>query len=667
MRTKVDLIAPCLAAVLALLASAGCGDDGTGPPPSMIVEVEVCALQESAAKACPAGNVMPNAQLEVSVAVDPRGALLERVIVETSGLIAQVDTFVPLVQTSQPVFGADTVFAPLAVGALTFRARAEGGSSSGESSPVTVTVNDTQAPTVLNVALLPADSVEPADTVRLALVASDNAVVMQVVVSKTGALTGADTINVALPMFADTLRYQVPTTTPFGTPLAFEVHAVDAAGLESDAVSSTSLTIADFTPPTTGGYVHTGIQDPLVPGDLLLGTVEASDNHTLAWVGYRIGSPVVEQDSFPVAGATTSHDFTATVQSSWVGKPNVALFSRDSTGNVSTQGYPLTITVLDAVRRPYVSAPGRGAVADMTYDAKRGQLYLLHSYDISVLPLSAYEHQSPIALPSGVWSAGGLDLTADRDNLLVLVSFFPDTMTLGLVDLTQALPVVDTVHLTYDKALGVTHDLGVTSNDKAFVTLWNGTGGGGVLEYDLVSGAQGLRSDVGTAGTIPSPANLLVSGDRQRMSLRWMPVPCCPNDVGQVYDVGTNAFGAVRELDFSNSRDIAASADDGGDHYLIGGYLLDSALGTVRYIDQPTSPAGDLVVSAMSSDATYGYFSQSVEETNLGLIVKVLLADGSVAERFVVPEVCQKLMVLPDGNTLVAVGTTYTLYAIDLR
>jgi len=633
----------------------------------MVVEVAVCALPESAAKICPAGNVMPGARLEVSVAVDPRGAVLERVIVTTSGLVAQVDTFVPLVPTSQPVAGADTVLAPLGVGALTFKARAEGGNRNGESSPVTVTINDTQAPTVQQVALFPSDSVEPADTVRLVIAASDNAVVMKVVVRKTGALTGSDTIHVSLPTFLDTLRYQVPTTTPFGTPLAFEVHAIDAAALESDVVSSNSLTIADFTPPTTGGYVYTGMQEPLVPGDLLVGTIEASDNHRLAWVGYRIGSPVVEQDSFPVSGATVSHDFTAAVQSSWVGKPNVALFSRDSTGNVSTQGYPLTITVLDAMRRPYVSAPGRGAVTDMTYDAKRDQLYVLHSYDVSVLPLATFEHQTPMTLPSGVWAAGGLDLTTDQDNLLVLVSFFPDTMTLGFADLTQALPAVDTVHLTYDKALGLTHDLGVTANDKAFVTLWNGTGGGGLWEYDLNSGVQQLRSDVGTAGTIPSPANLLVSGDRQRMSLRWMPVPCCPNDVGQVYDAGTNTFSAVRELDVSNSRDISASADDGGDYFLIGGYLLDSAMGTVRYMDQPTSPGGELVVSAMSSDATFGYFAQSVEDTSLGMIVKVLLADGSVAERFVVPEVCQKLMVLPDGNTLVGVGTTYTLYAIDLQ
>ncbi len=667
MRTVGDRISRCFAALLVGLLCAGCGDDGTGPPPSMVVEVAVCALPESAAKICPAGNVMPGARLEVSVAVDPRGGILERVIVTTSGLVAQVDTFVPLVPTSQPVAGADTVFAPLGVGALTFKARAEGGNRNGESSPVTVTINDTQAPTVQQVALLPADSVEPADTVRLVIAASDNAVVMQVVVRKSGALTGPDTIHVSLPTFLDTLRYQVPPTTPFGTPLAFEVHAIDAAALESDVVSSNTVTIADFTPPTTGGYVYTGIQEPLVPGDLLVGTVEASDNHRLAWVGYRIGSPVVEQDSFPVSGATVSHDFTATVQSSWIGKPNVALFSRDSTGNVSTQGYPLTITVLDAIRRPYVSAPGRGAVTEMTYDAKRDQLYVLHAYDISVLPLATFEHQTPIPLPGGVWGAGGLDLTTDQDDLLVLVSFFPDTMTLGFVDLTQALPEVDTVHLTYDKALGLTHDLGVTANDKAFVTLWNGTGGGGLLEYDLSSGAQVLRSDAGTAGTIPSPANLLVSGDRQRMSLRWMPVPCCPNDVGQVYDAGANAFGVVRQLDFSNSRDIAASADDGGDHYLIGGYLLDSALGTLRYIEQPTSPAGALVVSAMSSDAMYGYFSQSVEGTDLGLVVKVLLEDGSAVERFVLPEMCQRLMVLPDGNTLIGVGTAYTIYSIDLR
>jgi hypothetical protein len=605
--------------------------------------------------------------LEVSVAVDPRGTTLERVIVEASGIVAEVDTFVPPAPTSQPTFGADTVYAPYGVGTLTIKARAEGGRSQGESDPVTVSVSDTQPPAVDRVSLLPAASVEPGDMVGLALTANDNAVVMKLVIRKSGALSGSDTIDVSMPAFTDTLRYQVPPTTPYGTPLSFQVLAIDAAGLESDEVTSPSLTVADFTPPTTGGYVHTGIQEPLVPGDALVGTIEASDNHRLAWVGYRIGDPIVEQDSFPVASPTVSQDFTATVKPNWAGKPNVALFSRDSTGNVSTQGYPLTITVLDAVRRPYVSAAGRGAVTDMTYDSKRDRLYVLHSLDISVIPLAGFDHESPIPLPAETWTAGGLDLTTDRDTLLVLVSFFPDTMTLGFVDLTQAALAVDTVHLNYDKTLGLTHDLAVTTNDKAFVTLWNGTGGGGLLEYDLTDGSQQVRPDVGTAGNIPTPANLLVSGDRQRMSLRWMPVPCCPNDVGQSYEAGMDAFGAVRTLDFSNSRDIAASADATGDHYLIGGYLLDSGLGTIRYIDQPTSAGGALVVSAMSSDATYGYFSQSLVDTSLGLIVKVLLADGSLVERFVLPEACQRLMVLPDGETLVGVGTTYTIYAVDLR
>ncbi len=655
-------------ALLIALATAGCGgDDGTGPDRSMLVTLSVCALPESGPKVCPAGDVAPLEALEVTVSVDPHGAVLERVIVEVSGLWTQVDTFVPILPTTSPVSGADTALAPPGVGVLTFRARAEGGGRSGSSTPVNVSVSDSEPPSVSAVSLLPTDSVEPGDTVRLAITASDNAVVMSLVVQRSGALSGPDTILVGMPSYSDTVRYEVPPATPYGTPLSFSVVAVDAADLESDPVASASLTIADFTPPSTGGYLNTGIFEPLIPGDTLRGTIDASDNHKLAWVGYRVGEPPLAEDSFPVTTTSVSYEFEALVDASWAGKPDVTLFARDSTGNISTQGYPLTITVLDATRRPYRTAAARGAVSDMAYDAKRDRLYLLHSIDISVVPLATFSHETPIPLPAEVSSASHIDLSTDDDTLLVLMSFFPDTATLGFVDLSQAVPAVDTVHLVYDQALGWTHDIGVAANDKAFITLWNGTGGGGLLEYDLGSGAQALRADIGAVGTIPTPANVLVSGDRLKLSVRWAPVPCCGDDEGQVYDAASNAFGTVRTLGLQNSRDVAASADSDGERYLIGGYLLDGALGSLGYFDFPTSPAGEQVVSALTPDGAYAYFSQLAGDTSLGMIVKVRLADATVMERFVLPELSQHLLVLPDGLTLVAIGTTYVAYAVDLQ
>ncbi len=671
MRACTSLIMGTAVACLIASAIASCGGDGpTGtqpPPPSMLVQLEICALQDGSAKTCPAGDVTPSTPLEVNIAVDPQGATLERVIVEVSGLLAQVDTFIPLVPSSAPASGADTVFAPFAIGSLTFRATAEGGGRSGQSSPVSVSVSDSEPPVVTQASLVPTDGVEPGDSVRLTVSASDNAVVMAVIVRKSGALSGSDTIPVQNPAYVGVLPYEVPPSTPLGTPLSFEVLAVDAAGLESPPVASDALIVADFTDPVTGGYVHTGIHEPMVPGDTLRGTIEAGDNHRLAWVGYRIGEPAVEQDSFPVTSQTTTYDFTAVAQPSWIGTPNVSLFARDSTGNVASQDYPLTITVLDAVRRPYLTASGQGSVSDLVFDGKRDRLYVLHTGTISVLPLSTLTHEPAILLPNGFWTSGGLEMSPDGDELLLLVSFFPDTMTLGVVDLTQPVPAVDTVHLNYDSSLGLTNDLGVASNGKAFVTLWNGTGGGGLLEYDLGTDQQTLRADAGEDGVIHSPADLVVSGDRQRMLLRWAPVPCCPSDVGQVYDAGSDAFGSQGVLPFSNSRDIPASADSGGDRYLIGGYLLDGGMGTLDYFDRPTSPGGELVISAMSSDGTYGYFSQSVEGSGRGFIVKVRLADDVTMERILMPYRMGRLMVLPDGETLIGVGATSEIYAIDLR
>jgi hypothetical protein len=610
--------------------------------------------------------VAPFATLEITVTVDPQGNVVERSIVDVSGLMAQTDTFIPLVPSSQPGMGADTIWAPPAVGSLTFRARAEGSGRHGTSAPVTVTVSDSEPPTVDGVQLEPADGVEPGDVVHLSIEASDNAVVMDLIVRKSGALTGSDTVPVQSPAPSQTLDYLVPSTTPYGTPLSFEVVAVDAAGSESDAVASDVLTIADFTDPQSGGYVYTGIQAPMVPGDTLRGTIEAGDNHRLAWVGYRVGDPAVAQDSFAVTEASVSYDFEAIAQSSWIGTPNVSLFARDSTGNVASQDYPLTITVLDAVRRPYRNASLPASVTDMVFNVKRDRLYLLHSFEISVLPLETFSHEPAILLPNGTWIAGGLETSPDEDELVLLVGFFPDTMTLGRVDLTQAQPAVDTFHLSYDKSLGIIHDLGVASNGKALASLWNGTGGGGLLEYDLLTGAQSLRADAGSAGVVPTPANLVSSGDRGSIFLRWAPVPCCPNDEGQVYASGTGAFGASRSLPFSNSRDGPASSDFGGDRFLVGGHLLDGALGSLGFFDYPTSEGGELIVSAISPDGEIGYFAQRMG-TSTGTYLKVRLADDVVLERVLVPETARGLLVLPGGETLIILGATNNLYAIDLR
>jgi hypothetical protein len=667
----------CLA-LLAALVAAGCGGDDTTGPGGRSIEVTltVCALPyESGPKVCPASTLTPEQPIEVSVQVVARGgATIELIMVEVTGPYAQVDSFVPLVPGATSVFGADTVILPAAVGSATLIARAEGGGVSGASEPFTLVIDDQVPPALTQASLIPADSLEPGDSVRVAYTASDNASLARIVIHGAGALPAADTLFVGGRSWSDTAALRIPPSAPYGSQVALDVKAIDAAGLESPVVSITPVALADYTRPSVGGYLYTGITEPLVPGDTLRGYIEAADNHRLAWVGYRVGSPVVSEDSFPVSGLAVTHDFEATVEAGWVGTPNVVLFARDSTGNIEYTGFPLTITVIDAVRRPYDTVDGGGAITDLAYDAKRDVLYLLDPSGIAVLDLSTLTYDAPITLPVGTWSAGALDLSPGMDTLAILVSFFPDTATLGLVDLTQASPAIDTVHLVYDKALGMTHDVGIASNNKALISLHTGTGDGGLLEFDLATGAQTRRLDAGASGTIPTPAKVLVSGDRQKLALSWMPVPCCPNDEGQVYDAASDAFGSVRTLDTSNSLYAAASADDGGDRYLIGGYLLDGSLATVDYFDYPTNPdyPASGVESAISADGLYGYFSQETGgAVSAAFIVKVRLADDTVIERILLPAFCRQLMVLPDGETLFGTSATAqypnTIFLIDLR
>jgi hypothetical protein len=114
----------------------------------MLVEIQACLLQDGAGKLCPASTVTPGAMLEVEVAIDPQGGTLERVILEVTGLLAQADTFVPLVPGPGRAVAFDTISIPFAVGSVAFNARAEGGGRQGESNSVTVTVGDTEPPVV---------------------------------------------------------------------------------------------------------------------------------------------------------------------------------------------------------------------------------------------------------------------------------------------------------------------------------------------------------------------------------------------------------------------------------------------------------------------------------------------------------------------------------------
>ena len=647
-----------------LLAIASCHGDTTGPR-DVTVTLAACGLASApATKTCPATSLLPLQSVEVTAVATPVGSFpIDRIVITAQGVVARADTFVAQTPGLGAAIAVDTFFAPPVVGTLTFTATASGGSARGASPSLMLAVADTVPPTVTGAVLVPHDSLEPGDSIFVDVTATDNAAVARVIVRGLGALAGvADTVYQFGPSVSERAGFRVPPGAAYGTPVSFEVQAIDLADLKSPVLASPTLTLGDFTPPLINGANANGPpSDPLVPGDTLRGVMDASDNNKLAWVGYRVGQPVVAQDSFPVTGKAGQYAFSGVVGQSWVGNGIIRLFARDSSGN---QGiFNLGFRVLDAVRKPVHNSPGQAGIQDMIYDAKRNTLYFMNTFTIDVLPVATMAFSTPIMLPT---EARGfhMDLTPSSDSIVFANQLVTDSVfvVLAAVDLTQASRTVDTTHVSRDPGNTWPAETGVVSTNRVFVPILSMTGFGEVDELDLGTKAETRRSDAGQSGNITTFVRLLHNQARTRMAMIW-------SNLGQIYSVGTDAFSPVVTLPSGNLATQSATADTAGAHYLFAGTLLDGTLSLVRTFDYPSSPGfpNTAVISAIAPDGTVGYFSQTVDGTDRALVLKVRLTDNTVLERILVPTILGSLLVLPDGNTLIGVARDNSAYAVDLR
>lgn len=649
--------------VVAVVFGVACGD-GAGPGGGGIaLAIVPCLVPQTGPKVCPVTSLLPNDFLEVTItATPPTGGRVQQVIITLSGVIQAVDTFVAATPVPGPATAVDSFHIPAAIGALTISATARSSNGTGVSSPVNLDVADTVPPTIALLTVLPADSVEPGDSVTVTASARDNALLTSIVLTGSGALTQAETLYAFGDSAEATARFQIPPAAGYGTTFTFTAVAHDVS-LPSLPMSSTPRILRDFTLPTItgGGPINGGTQDPIVPGDTLSVAIDALDNHRLVWVGFRVGQPVVFQDSVAVNASTSSLILKRVAAQSWAGTPIVTLFARDSTGNLGTQPFPLGIRVLDAVRRPTRTAAGAGAAMDMAFDVTRGTLYLLRSSNIRVLPIASLTDETPIALP--IAAIGRLDLTPSDDSLLV--TFFPYKNYLGVVDLTQAVRVVDTVPMAYDTTRGGPYEVAVAANNLALIAIEGLSPG--LLAYDLATGTPTMRTDVGAAGVIPNQVSLIAAQGRGRIVVAGAPPPCCPNDVAQVYDTAGDAFSTPVNLPL-RSYLTPQSADSAGTRFLVAGTLFDGALATVGTFAYPSNPdfPNTAVLSTMSADGQHGYFSQIVPQTTFGTITKVRLSDGVVLVRILLPKSASAMLVTPDGTMLVAVAPDYTVMVVDL-
>jgi hypothetical protein len=391
--------------------------------------------------------------------------------------------------------------------------------------------------------------------------------------------------------------------------------------------------------------------------------VDATDNHRLGWVGYRIGQPVIAQDSFPATGTTGQFAFSGVVAPAWVGTPPLRVFVRDSAGNEATNDFPLQLRVLDAVRTPFRTAAGVAGIQDVAYDAKRDALYVMHTFSIDVLPLPTMAYATPITTPE--LRGGHMDLTPSADSLVFANQVVSDSVfvVLATVDLTQPVRSLQTVHLK--RAVDTDNnpiETGVAAANKAFVPIIDNSGNGEFDELDFATQAQQRRSDAGDAGNIPTFTRLVPSGDRQHMAVVW-------DNRGQIYSAVGDSFSGVATLPASALATGAASADQTGTRYLLSGYLLDQNLALLRTFDYPSSPSfpNTAVISALSPDGATAYFCQTVDgTTDRALILKVRASDGVVLQRILMPALLSPLLALPDGLRLVGFARDNGVYVVDL-
>lgn len=419
----------------------------------------------------------------------------------------------------------------------------------------------------------------------------------------------------------------------------------------------------DLFPPSVSGNV-TGRSTPNITllDDTLHISVNGTDERELRFIGYRLTGAAAGADSLAVTGTTASHTFVVPITDAMVGSSTLAVFARDRS-NVQTADLG-GITVI-AVHGPRTRAVAlASAVRDLVYDAKRARLYVsLWGMDqVAVLDPVTATLGTPMTLP-GV--AGGIDLTLGGDSLLVALE---NRGSFAVINLVTGAP--DTIHVAFD--LTMLHNPGelrVAADNQVLVTGTNRNvsgGGGQLVSYDLGTGTQQRRLDV---GSIQSYTLLARAGDRSRVLLLEAGA-CCPMQ-GRVYQAASGAFGpstgTVSYALFSMTASLT------GDRFLVDDQLFTGDLSPAGSVSDPGHAGVDPTV--LSADGSRAYLATGFTSWP-GFVIRRTVDNALLEQDYVAGwGTRERLALLPDGHTLIGyvasggVPSTppSTLYLVDLR
>jgi hypothetical protein len=457
----------------------------------------------------------------------------------------------------------------------------------------------------------------------------------------SGEASGVDTLTLPPDSSGQPLQgdIQVPAEAPDG------VLSVAISLPTTGQTATTTLTIKDTQAPQlsvsglTARVAGFDARSLLLAGTTDTIVVSATDNHTLAWVGWSINAPVSLGDSVSVSGIASTVNLPIPVAASLAGDTlSLSVFAADSDGNVVTVSQP-GVLVARVTTHPVQSVPRGGRVTDIAFDSLRGLMYLAKpdSQIVAVLSLSGLSYQAPIAVNG---TPVAVDLSPGGDSLIVGLA---SPAAAAIVNLTSAShPVISTMSFGTADTL---RSMRVTGDNKALAFA-----NSAAVELDLASGAtQALAS--GGSGCLGRPTR---SGDHTHVMLLN-----CPTEV---YVSTTHSFesGAYLSVPTGGVNTFTSANAAGSLVYQINHVLVDSTISVVfaggydQAYGAAVAPNGiDFYVGEGSADSLPGLYLHYVRPTT------------SPVELTLVPHPAYEFAVDRSGTTLIGI-TADTIFAIDL-
>jgi hypothetical protein len=405
--------------------------------------------------------------------------------------------------------------------------------------------------------------------------------------------------------------------------------------------------------------------------------IQATDSIDLTWIGWTLGPPANMGDSIQVSGRLATWQTPLVMPSALAGTaPELTEFARNAQGQRAE--LPLGPAAIGTyLNRPAVTATIDGSVGDVAYDAKRRVLYLATADQpsVSVIGVPGLTSQPVIPLPGHPIS---LDLTPGGDTLVVALA---GTEDLALVNLAAPGHPTGVVRMsTFNATPGDTTtavasilNVRVAADDRVIVLATSQV----IADFDLTTGVDRLDflgayfattlGRTGDASRVILP-DVLANGGSVGDPTETQPA-------ATFYDATAHGFIPATGSPPRTFYGGPVSADQHGTHYLIHGFLFDRTFATLGSISQASpqpqastlSPTGPYAFESWCtnacSDAAPGYYVRVGFPAPADTIPGALV--GQLLEVVNTPFFLRALVALPDGSTLIGLGTS-TIAQFDL-